>query len=98
MPEPPGVVTTTLTAPADPDGVVQSIVLALTTVMPVALDPPKVTLIAPMRFVPLTTTAAPPARGPAAGETLPTVGLGAVVPLGHTGQTGHALVDASPAS
>ena len=53
---PLGVVTSTLAVPALPGGVVAVIVVALTTVTPVAAAPPMVTPIAPMKFVPTIVT------------------------------------------
>ena len=73
---PPGVVTTTLTAPAARAGVVQVIVAAFTTFKAVALVPPKVTLVAPVKFVPVSVTTVPPAVLPVFGATLVSVGSG----------------------
>ena len=41
---------------------------------PVAGVPPKVTVVAPMKSVPVIVTVVPPAAGPAPGETPLTVG------------------------
>jgi hypothetical protein len=71
---PTGVVTTTLAAPAAPAGVVAVMVVALTTVTPVAAVPPKVTLVAPVKPVPRMITLVPPAMGPEFGLTEVTVG------------------------
>ena len=40
----------------------------------VAAVPPKVTAVAPVKFVPVMLTLVPPARGPVGGNTLTTVG------------------------
>ena len=71
---PPGVVTRTLALPALPAGVVQVIVVSLTTVMPVAAVPPMVTAVAPVKLVPVIVTAVLPAVGPLVGVRLVTVG------------------------
>ena len=71
---PPGVVTSTLLAPAVPAGVVQVMVVGLTTVRFVAAVPPKVTFVAPVKFVPVSVTIVPPAVLPVAGLTLVSVG------------------------
>ena len=73
---PPAVVTTTSTAPAACAGVVTVIDVAEFTVTPVAGVPPKVTDVAPVRFVPVIVTVVPPAVGPALGESPVTVGAG----------------------
>jgi hypothetical protein len=70
---PPGVVTLTSTTPV-PDGEVAVIVVALTTVMPVADDPPNITAVAPVKLVPVMVTAVPPAAGPNVGEIEVTAG------------------------
>ncbi len=74
MPVPPGVVTVTFTSPAACAGVVAVMVVALTTVMPVAALPPKVTLVAPVKLVPVMVTDVPPRVVPLLGLTLVTVG------------------------
>ena len=75
LPVPPGLVTATATKPATPDGVVQVIVVPLTTDTPVAATPPNVTdEIGATKFVPVIVTAVPPDVGPAFGEQLVTVG------------------------
>jgi hypothetical protein len=71
---PPGVVTTMLTAPAAPAGVVAVMVVAFTTKKVVAATPLKVTLVAPVRFVPVIVTLVPPATAPELGLTEVTVG------------------------
>ena len=73
---PAGVVTMTLTAPAAPTGVVAVIVVASTTATLVAAAPPKVTLVAPVKVVPVMVTLVPPAVGPEFGLTEVTVGPG----------------------
>jgi hypothetical protein len=67
-------VTITLAVPAVPAGVVAVIDVALTTVTEVAAAPPKVTLVAPLKFVPVMVTACPPPVGPEEGDTAVTVG------------------------
>ena len=71
---PPGVVTSTLAVPALPLGVVQVMLVLLTTVMLVAAAPPKVTLVAPVKFVPVIVTLVPPPSGPWEAVTPVTVG------------------------
>ena len=71
---PPGVVTSTLAAPALPDGVVAVIEVALTTVTPVAAVPPRVTAVASVKPVPVMVTDCPPAHGPDVGLTDVTAG------------------------
>ena len=71
---PRGVVTTTLAAPAEPEGVVQVIVVALTTLRLVAALPPMVTPVAPVKSVPEIVTLVPPKEVPLAGAILSTVG------------------------
>ena len=53
-------------------------VVAFTTVMPVAATPPMVTAVAPVNCVPVMMTAVPPAIGPLAGLIAVTVGNGRV--------------------
>jgi hypothetical protein len=73
--EPPAVVTTTLAVPAEPTGVVQVMLVALTTVTLVAAAPPIVTPVAPvMKLVPVIVTLWPPAVGPLDGAMAVTVG------------------------
>ena len=50
--------------------------VALTTVTPVAATPPMVTPVAPVKFVPVMVTLVPPAVEPVAGAMLVTVGAG----------------------
>jgi hypothetical protein len=76
----PGVVTTTSFAPAVPAGVVAMMVVELTTVTLVAAEPPIVTPVAPVKFVPVIVTEIPPASGPLDGEMLVTVGATACAP------------------
>lgn len=71
---PKGVVTTTLAVPALPAGVVAVMDVLLATVTFVAVTPPNLTLVAPVKFVPVTVTLAPPANGPLEGLTDVTVG------------------------
>ncbi|MNE07162.1 hypothetical protein D3C80_997690 [compost metagenome] len=69
---PPAVVTRTSTAPV-PAGAVAVIDVALLTVW-LAVIPPKVTVVAPARFVPLMVTVVPPPVGPLFGAIDVTVG------------------------
>ena len=71
---PLGVVTRTLTEPAEPVGVTAVICVALTTVRPVVATPPMVTLVAPVKLVPVIVTEVPPAAGPEVGLTPVTLG------------------------
>jgi hypothetical protein len=71
-----GLVTVTLTAPAACAGVVAVIVVAFTTVTPVALVPPRVTVAPLTKPVPLIVTLVPPAVGPEVGLIPVTVGAG----------------------
>jgi len=70
-------VTATLAAPAACGGVVAVMVVLLTTVTPVAASPPTLTVAPAANPVPVIVIAVPPAIGPDAGATLPTVGAGA---------------------
>ncbi|MNQ66367.1 hypothetical protein D3C85_808580 [compost metagenome] len=70
---PPAVVTRTSTVPV-PAGVVAVIWVALSTVTPDADAPPKVTAVAPVKFVPVMVTLVPPPVGPLFGEIDVTVG------------------------
>jgi len=72
---PPSVVTLTLTVPV-PAGDVAVIWVAEMTMNDVAAVAPKVTAVAPVKFVPVIVTDVPPAVGPAVGETDVTVGAG----------------------
>lgn len=65
MAVPPGVVTTTDTGPVElAAGTTARIRVALTTVNDVTAVPPKVTAVAPVKFVPTIPTSLPPASGP----------------------------------
>ena len=75
---PLGVVIVTLTAPAACAGVLVMIEVLLTTENGVAAVLPKVTAVAPRRFVPVMVTAVPPDAGPEAGVMLVNAG-GAVL-------------------
>lgn len=66
--------TVTSTPPAVPLGAVAVTVVASTTVTSVAASEPKLTLVAPVRLVPVIVTLVPPAVGPVVGEMLVTVG------------------------
>jgi hypothetical protein len=57
----------------------------LTTVTPVAVVPPRLTVAASWNPVPVIVTAVPPPVGPAFGEMEPTVGAGADLELKSTG-------------
>ncbi len=70
---PPGVVTLTSTVPV-PAGEVAVICVALLTVNEPAALPPKLTALAPEKFVPVMVTPVPPAAGPVFGLTPVTVG------------------------
>ena len=74
---PPGVVMTTLTAPAAWAGVVAVIEVSLTTVNEVAAVPSKVTEVSQINPVPVIVTEVPPAIGPATGLMVPKVGTAA---------------------
>ena len=71
---PPGVVTVTSTVPAPSPGVVAVIEVALLITYDVAGMPPKYTLVANFKFVPVMVTEVPPPNGPAVGEIPMTVG------------------------
>ena len=66
---PPAVVTATLFAPAVPAGVTAVMLVAETTTTLVAATPPTVTLLAPVRFVPVIVIAVPPRVEPLVGLT-----------------------------
>ena len=70
----PGVVTSTLAAPAVPAGVVAVIVVALETWNEATAAPPIVTEVAPVKPVPVIVTDCPPPVGPELGEIPVTVG------------------------
>ena len=72
---PPVVVTLTSTVPV-PAGEVAVIVVAETTVKPVAAVAPNVTAVAPVKLVPVMVTVVPPPPGPEVGEIDVTVGAG----------------------
>jgi len=65
----------TSTVPAGPAGEVAVIELSLNTVNEVAAVVPKVTLVAPVKPVPVMVTEVPPATVPAVGITAVTVGV-----------------------
>jgi len=70
--------TTTSRAPgAVVGGAVPVIIVALTTVRLVISLPPIVTLLTPVKFLPVIVRLVPPARGPLAGLTASTIGGGA---------------------
>ncbi len=73
---PPGVVTSTLAAPAVPAGVVQVAEVAEATVTLVHAAPPTVMAVAPVKSVPVMLIDVPPAVEPVAGATAVTVGAG----------------------
>ena len=73
---PPAVVTATLFAPAVPAGVTAVMLVAETTTTLVAATPPTVTLLAPVRFVPVIVIAVPPRVEPLVGVTAVIVGAG----------------------
>ncbi len=66
---PPGVVTTTGFAPAVPAGVTAVTLVEEFTTTLVAATPPTVTLLAPVRFVPVIVIAVPPIVEPLVGLT-----------------------------
>ena len=65
---PPPVVTIMPTAPALRAGVIQVIVVLFTIVREVAANPPNVTEVAPVKFVPVIVALVPPAVPPDDGE------------------------------
>ena len=69
VPVPPAVVTATVFAPAVPTGVTAVIEVALTTTTLVAGTPPTVTLLAPVKLVPVIVIGVPPANTPVFGFT-----------------------------
>ena len=75
VPEPAGVVTTTLCAPSAPAGVTAVICKAFTAIM-LATDPPTSTLVTPLKPVPLITMLVPPLIGPLLGATESIAGAG----------------------
>lgn len=72
---PEGVVTETLTEPAECAGVVAVICVWLSTVYPVAAVPPNETPVAPVKLVPVRVTDVPPVELPLVGLILVMVGL-----------------------
>ena len=71
-----GVVTATLFAPRVPAGVTAVTLVDETTTTLVAATPPTVTLVAPVKLVPVIMIAVPPAVEPVAGETEEMAGSG----------------------
>ena len=71
---PPGVVTNTLAAPADPAEVVQDSDVAVTPLIEVQAAPPIVAAEAPVRLLPVMVTLVPPSVVPLVGETNVTAG------------------------
>ena len=71
---PPGVTTTTFTVPDEFGGVV-TVRLVAVFAPSAAATPPKVTDVAPARFVPVIVTEVPPVVGPVDGETCEIVGV-----------------------
>ncbi len=69
-----GVITATLFAPTVPAGVTAVTLVDETTTTLVAATPPTVTLVAPVKLVPVIVIAVPPAVEPVAGETEEIVG------------------------
>ena len=69
-------VTATLAAPAVPAGVSAVTLVAETTTMLVAATPPTVTLVVPVRFVPVIVIDVPPRVEPLVGLTDVRVGAG----------------------
>jgi hypothetical protein len=75
IPELPlGVVTVTSTVAADPPGAMAVIDVSDKTLKVVAGMLPKLTAVAPVKFVPVIVTIVPPADGPLVGERPVTVG------------------------
>ena len=72
--EPLGVVTTTSLSPTVPAGAIATIEVAEATTKLVAGTPPTVTLVAPVKLVPLNVRAVPPVMGPLPGATDESVG------------------------
>ena len=79
-------------APAAPAGVTAVIEVASTTTTLVAATPPTVTLLAPVKLVPVMVIAVPPAVVPEVGETLAIVGAG----IGTTNVNAPAAVAVPP--
>ena len=74
---PLGVMTATLTSPAAWAGTVAVIVESSTTATPDAAVPPKVTLVAPVRFVPVIVIEPPPEGRPIGELSADTAGASA---------------------
>lgn len=74
--DPPGVVTITLASPAARAGVVHVAVVLLVTLKAAHATPPTVMAVAPVKSVPVSVIAVPPAVVPEAGLTEVTVGGG----------------------
>ena len=75
MATPTGVVTTTSLTPAVAETPVTAVMeVALPTAKLLAATPPMVTLVAPVKLVPMITISVPPAVGPKVGETVEMVG------------------------
>ena len=72
---PDGVVTVTFTIPEVPDGLFAVIEVPLTIFKSVAAVLPKLTAVAPKKFVPVIVTEVPPRTEPVAGERSVTVGI-----------------------
>jgi len=64
---PLALVTVTSNVPADPPGAIAVIWVAESTVKNVAAFGPNITAVAPVKFVPVSTTLVPPDTGPAFG-------------------------------
>ena len=73
----PSGVVTLMDAGPDPGGVVAVIDVLLVTVKEITATTPIVTAVAPVKPVPVIVTEVLPSRGPLAGETPVTVGIGA---------------------
>ena len=71
---PPGVATVTFTVPADSAGDAVVIEVGEFTLKLVALADPNLTVVAPVKLVPVIVTEVPPATGPFFGDSLVTVG------------------------
>ena len=67
---PPPVVTIMPTVPALSAGVIQVIVVLFTMLREVAANPPNVTRVAPVKFLPVIVTFVPPTMPPNDGEIL----------------------------
>ena len=76
MAVPPAVVTATLFAPAVPAGVLAVIEVAFTTTTLVAAMPLTVTLVVPVKLIPVMVNAVPPRVDPEVGEMEVMVGAG----------------------